>query len=71
MSNDSKLTPEVARRLIERDEEQRLAACMEEIEQVLGRHSCQFVAMPIISADGRIVATVQLQLTRNVGGNSA
>ena len=61
MSEDEQtITPAKARMVLEADRQQRMKACSEEIAQVLARHGCQLVAVPMLSQDGRVVARVQV-----------
>jgi len=53
-----KITPDQARAAIEAEARQRLATFAQAIEAICNEHSCQLIAIPAITQDGRVVATV-------------
>lgn len=57
----SDTTPTLTKEQIEAYHAQRLKECVEKINALLEQYGCKFVAVPEI-VDGRIVATVALQL---------
>lgn len=42
------------------DRDRRAALCAEEIRLALEAHGCQLVAVPVLTADGRVTARVEL-----------
>jgi hypothetical protein len=49
-----------ARKLIEQDQQERTKAAAQAIQAVLAQHQCELSAVPQITADGRIVAAIQV-----------
>lgn len=63
-SMNDNITAEQARKLLEQDEQARSNAAAQQIQAVLAEHNCQLIAMPQITADGRVVATAQIVARR-------
>lgn len=49
-----------AQAAIEADKRLRAEAAAAEIREVLARHNCELVAVPQLTADGRVAAVVQV-----------
>lgn len=58
----TEITIEDAERAIEAEKQRRLRLCQSAINQALQDHGCELIAVPGISADGRIVATAQIRV---------
>ena len=58
--DDSGLTVGNARRLLEQERDERLRQCNAAIAGVLQEYSCHLVAVPQLTEDGRIGASVKL-----------
>ena len=54
------MTPQQAAQLVEADKQRRVQAVAQAIQDVLQQHTCDLAATPQITADGRIVAIVQI-----------
>lgn len=60
MSDKPTITPEQAAALIAADQQARVDAMRADMDALLKQHRCQLVAVPQITQDGRIVATIQV-----------
>lgn len=56
----SDMTPTEAAALVAADKERRVKAAAEAVAAALNEHECDLVAVPVITADGRIAAQVQV-----------
>lgn len=54
------MTPTEAAALVEQDKQRRGQAAAEAVAAALREHGCDLVAVPQITADGRVVAVVQI-----------
>lgn len=55
-----KITPEQAQALLAQERQQRAEACIAEVTAALQQHRCRVVAPISITADGRLVARVEI-----------
>ena len=62
-----KLTPADARRILADEQRQRVEACKQELQKVLDKHGCGLRAVPLVTADGRLAATVEIVVTGDNG----
>ena len=56
----SEMTPTEAAALVEADRQRRAKLAAEAVQAALAEHGCELLAVPQITADGRVVAVVQL-----------
>lgn len=56
----SDMTPTEAAQLVEQDKQRRVQAAAEAVQAALKQHECDLVALPQVTADGRVVAVVQI-----------
>ena len=54
------ITPTEAAALVEADKQRRVQAAAEAVAAALREHNCDLIALPQITADGRVVAVVQI-----------
>ena len=56
-------TPAEARQILADEQRRRVEACKLELQQVLDKHGCGLRAAPVVTADGRLAATVEIVAT--------
>ena len=54
------MTPQTAAALVEADKQERVQAVAKAVHDTLLEYRCDLAAIPQISTDGRIVATIQI-----------
>lgn len=60
MTEDKGLTVGDARRMLEQERDERLGRCDAAIAKALQEYDCRLVAVPQLTEDGRIAASVKL-----------
>lgn len=56
----SDMTPDEARKLVDADKQARVQAAAEAVAAILRERECDLVAVPQITADGRVTAVVTI-----------
>ena len=65
--NEKPFDAVVVRQLLKDEQAKRAVACVAAIKAVLAKHGCNLFAVPHITQDGRIVATIEI---RDVTGDT-
>jgi len=60
-TQEKQLSSEELQQLFDQDKQVRRQKCKNEIDKILQKHKCQLVAVPRITADGRLVAVTSIQ----------
>jgi hypothetical protein len=60
LTETKEITAEQARKVLEGEQRDRLAACQQELAKLLEKYGLQLIAEPVITADGRVVANLAL-----------
>jgi formylmethanofuran:tetrahydromethanopterin formyltransferase len=61
MSADTKtMTPQEAAALVAADRQRRAATAAQALQALLAEYGCELAAQPVLTADGRLSATIQI-----------
>lgn len=58
--SDTPMSADEARRVVDADKAQRVQAAAEQVAAILREQGCDLVAVPQLTADGRVTAVVQI-----------